>query len=367
MVARRGLVAALLVGLILTLTCGLAAAEEVAQPAAETVERMDIDLAQALRIAAENSVALKQAELKVREAEFNVKQVEAASIMRPNPTLRMQSQAGLDLARQELLLAKDDLALAVETDFYNVLRAENLLAVAEEALESAKRHEEVAKKKFAVGTVTKLDVIKSTRNVLSSQAAVSQARHGRDLALMKFRQTLGIGLDDPVFPVGSAFDFQPVALDLDNDLKFALENRTEIKQLEAALAVAQKNVELSDNDYTAPLTLEQALINLEKVVLQLDQAKDGLNLQIRQSYLAVIDAGERIPVLEKGVEEAEETLRLSELSYEADMITSTEVQDAQMAVLSAKTEYINAVFDYNLAKANYFRAVAQALRGEEAN
>lgn len=363
MITNRSLLALFIMGLVVMLATGAALADS--QDAA--MGRMDIDLSQALQIAEQNSLTLKQAELKVREAELNLRQAQAASIMRPNPTLLMQAQAGLDLARQELLLAKDDLALAVETDFYNVLRAENLLVVAQEALESARRHEEVAKKKFAVGTATKLDVIKSTRNVLNSQAAVSQARHGRDLALMKFRQTLGIGLDDPVFPVGSAFDFQPVTLNLEEDLEFALANRTEIKQLEAALAVAQKNVELSDNDYTAALTLEQAQINLEKVALQLDQAKDGLTLQIRQSYLAVIDAAERIPVLEKGVEEAEETLRLAELSYEADVITSTEVQDAQMAVLQAKTEYINAVFDYNLAKANYFRAVARALREEGAN
>lgn len=356
MLAKRSLFLLLLIGLVASLWSGAAAWAE------ET--RQDVSLEQALEIARQNSLTIKQAQLKVREAEFNFKQAEAASIMRPSPTLLLQAQSGLDLARQELLLAEDDLALTVETDFYSVLKAENLLQVAQEALESAERHEEVAKKKLAAGTVTKLDVIKATRNVLSAQANITQARHGRDLALMKFRQSLGVKLDAPVYPAGSAFGFEPVTLNLEDDLAFALANRMEIQQLKVALEVAEKNVELSDNDYTAPLTLEQAKINLEKAKLQYEQARDGLILEINQSYLAVIDAAERIKALEKGVEEAEETLRLSELSYEADMITSNEVQDAQIGVTQAKTEYINAVFDYNLAKARYFRAVARALRPE---
>ncbi len=353
MLAKRSLTLVLAV-LLATLFVGtLAFAEET---------RRDISLEEALNVALENSLAIKQAQLKVREAEFNFKQVEAASIMRPSPTLRLQAQSGLDLAKQDLRLAEDDLALAVETDFYSVLKAENLLQVVEESLASAKRHEEVASKKLAAGTVTKLDVIKAARNVLNAQANLTQARHGRDLALMKFRQTLGIALDANVYPASSAFSIEPIQLNLEDDLAFALENRMEIQQLQLALEVAEKNVELSDNDYTAALTLEQAKINLEKAKLQYQQAKDGLNLEIRQSYLAVMDAQERIGVLAKGVEEAQETLRLSELSYEADMITSNEVQDAQVAVTSAKTEHINAAFDYNLAKARYFRAVAVALR-----
>ena len=326
------------------------------------VEVRELTLEEAMEIAKENSLILKQAQLAVREAEFGLKQAEAAAIMRPSPTMLLQAQSGLDLARQDLVVTEDELSLTLETDFYNVLRAENMLQVAEEALDSARRHEDVVTRKFEVGTVTRLDVIKAARNVVSAQAGVTQARHGRDLALMKFRQTLGLDLDAPVFPARSDFSIEPIVMNLKEDLEFALANRLEIQQLELAIEVAQKNVELSDNDYTAPLTLEQAKINLDKVQLQYQVAKDGLTLEIRQSYQAVLDAQERFSVLEKGVEEALETLRLSELSYEANMITSNEVQDAQLAVTNARTEYINAVFDYNLAKARYSRAVASALK-----
>lgn len=342
--------------LLMVLIIGVAAAAEIRY----------VTLEEAEKIAEENSVSLRLARLAVEEAEFQYRQAQAATIMKPSPTMLLQAQSGLDVARQKFLMDKDKLSLSVKTDFFNVLKMQNLLEIAQEGLESAKRHEDVARKKLAAGTATKLDVIKATRRVLSSQASVSEAQHGLELAQMKFLQTLGLELDARVLPESSAFDFVPVEVDLQKDLAFALVNREEVKQLESAIAVAKKNVELSDNDYTPVLTLEQAKINLAKLEAQLEQLKQGLVLEIKQSYSALKDAEKRIPVLQKGVEEAEEMLRLSELSYEADMITSNDLEDARLGVLSAKNDLVNAIFDYNLAKAKYFHAVARALQKQSA-
>ncbi len=350
---QRWLVAGLVVLLVVAMG-GLAAADGVRYVALEEAEE----------IAFENSLSLQLAKLAVAEAEFQYRQAEAAMIMKPSPVLLMQAQGGLDVARQQYLTALDQLALEVRTDFFNALRTQNLLGVAQEGLESAERHEVVAEKKLAVGTATRLDVIRASRSVLSSQSGISQARHGLELAQMKFRQTLGIDLDAPILPQDAVLDVEPVEVDLDEDMAYALANRDEIKQLLLALEVAEKNVEISDNEYTPALTLQQAELNLAKFQRQLAQARQGLALQIKQTHSALRDAEERIPVLQKGVEEATEMLRLSELSYEADMITANDLEDAQLGVLAAKNDLVNAVFDYNLAKTRYFHAVGRSLAGQ---
>ncbi len=335
---------------------------EPAEDLGETKGVRYVTLGEALEIAQENSTTLEITRLSLQEAQFSYRQAEAAQIMQPSPTMLLQAQAGLDLARQNYLMGLDSLALDVRSDFYNVLRLQNLLDIAQEGLESAERHEDIAGKKLEVGTATRLDVIRATRSVLDSQAGVSQARHSLELTQMRFRQTLGLPLDAPVLPKDMDMTVEPADIDLADDLAFALENRDEVKQLQAAVEVARKNVELSDNDYTPVLTLEQAKINLAKSELQLRQVKELLALEIRQSYSALRDAEERIPVLQKGVEEAEEMIRLSELSYEADMITSTDLEDARIGLLAARNDYVNAVYDHNLAKVRYDYAVARALR-----
>lgn len=321
-----------------------------------------LQLQEAKAIAYENSTSLYLSFLGKEEAQLNLQQAEAASIMQPSPTMLMQAQAGFDLARQAYLMEKENLALTVKTDFYNVLRLKSLLEIAEEGLESARRHQSTTEKKFSAGTVTQLDVIQATRSVLNSQADLDQLKHNLELAAMRFRQILGLSLDAPVFPENSSFSIEKTEFHLEEDLAFALENREEIRQLEVAVAVAKKNVELSDNDYTPPLNLKQAQLNLKTMEAQLQQVKEFLTLEIKQNYLAIKDAEKRIPVLEKGIEESEELLRLTELLYESDMVVSSDLADTRIAVASAKNELINAIYDYNLAKARYTYAVARALR-----
>ena len=323
-----------------------------------------VSLEEAESIALANSHAVQLADLSVQEAELQLEQVQAAQLMQPSPVMMMQVQAGYDLARHAYVMAQDDLSLTVKTDFYTVLQVQNMLEIAREGLESARRHLSVTEQKFQVGTVTRLDVIQASRNVLNSEAGVLQAQHGLELAVMKFRQTMGLGLDSQVWPEEEAFEPVAMAVDIEDDLAFALENRQEIQQLRIAVNSARKSVELADNDYTPALELRTAQLQLQQAEVQLEQVKQLLTLEMRQSYTAMEEARQRVPVLEKGVEEAEEMLRLSELMFEADMITANDMQDAQLGLLAARNDLVTAISDYNIAQARYRYTVARALRDQ---
>ncbi len=347
--------------MLLSLTGKVFGAEYAEMPA-EFEATQYVSLAEAQAMAAANSHDVKLAALRLEEAQVQLEQAQAAQIMQPSPTLLIQAQAGYDLAMQGYIMAQDDLVLTVKTDFYTVLQLENMLNIAEEGLESALRQLNVAEMKFEAGTVTRLDVIQASRNVLNSEAGVVQAGHGLDLAVLKFRQSLGLALDADVRPAAEAFEVVERSVDLEEDLRFALENREEIRQLRVAVEVARKSVELADNEYTPALELRMARLQLEQTMVQFEQVKQLLTLEMRQSYIAMQDARQRIPVLEKGVEEAQELLRLSELMYDADMITANDMQDAQLAVMAARNDLVSAITDFNIAQARYRHTVASALR-----
>ncbi len=347
--------------MVLGLVGGIHGAEDI-EMTAVSEEPQYVSLIEAQAMAATNSHGVKLAALRLEEAQVQLEQAQAAQIMQPSPTMLMQAQAGFDLAMQGYIMAQDDLVLTVKTDFYTVLQLENMLNIAEEGLESALRQLNVAEMKFEAGTVTRLDVIQASRNVLNSEAGVVQARHGLELAVLKFRQSLGLPLDTDVRPAAEAFEVVERSVDLEEDLRFALEHREEIRQLRVGVDVARKSVELADNDYTPALELRMARLQLEQATVQLEQVKQLLTLEMRQSYTSMQDARQRIPVLEKGVEEAQELLRLSELMYEADMITANDMQDAQLAIMAARNDLVTAITDFNIAQARYRYTVASALR-----
>jgi len=325
-------------------------------------EVREVTLEEAQSIAVENSEGLELAGLDVAEARIQLDQAETAQLMEPDPTALMQARAGYELAHLGKIMAQDDLALNVQTGFYQVLQLKDMLDVAEEALASAERQLDETEQKYDAGTATRYDVIQATSHVRGSAADVVQAEHGLELAIMNFLQTLGLDLDDNVRPQQKTFTMEERDIDLEEDVAFALDNREEIIQLETAVEVAEKSVELADNDYTPDLELEMAEIQLQQAKVQLEEAKKLLTLEIHQSYTEISEAEERIPALKKEVEEAEELHRISGKMYEADMITMTELQDSHLAVVAAQNELITAISDYNTAQARHSYTAAEALR-----
>lgn len=86
--------------------------------------------------------------------------------------------------------------------------------------------------------------------------------------------------------------------------------------------------------------------------------------EIKDSYLNIENAGERIGVSQKAVEEAKENLRIEVLKYETGSGTSTDVIDSQTMLLRAETDYLQAIYDKNIAIASLRRAIGEDIYEE---
>ena len=98
--------------------------------------------------------------------------------------------------------------------------------------------------------------------------------------------------------------------------------------------------------------------SLKKQLIQIRFALiDQIRLQIKEAMLALDEAEKNIPTTKKAIEQAEENLKVSQERYKAQVTTSTEVLDAQTLLTQARTNYYNALYDHNLAKAKLHRAM----------
>ena len=64
----------------------------------------------------------------------------------------------------------------------------------------------------------------------------------------------------------------------------------------------------------------------------------------------------QIEAAEAAVAQAQEALRVTELQYGEGVARSVEVLDAEVALTQASTNRVNAVYDYEIAKAELARA-----------
>ena len=91
--------------------------------------------------------------------------------------------------------------------------------------------------------------------------------------------------------------------------------------------------------------------------LELDDAREKIELQVNQSSFKVKEANKRLAMAMKNAERAEENLRCANLGFKEGVMQSTEVMEAQTAWLQAHTQKIDAAIDVRLSQISLNKAL----------
>ena len=88
---------------------------------------------------------------------------------------------------------------------------------------------------------------------------------------------------------------------------------------------------------------------------------DAVEVEVYRSYLNYSKAYDRITISKKAVEQADENYRITKEKYEAQVATSTDLIDAEVSLLQAKTNLTNALVDFQLAGLTLQKAVGRRI------
>lgn len=325
--------------------------------AAESDGVKKLNLDEVIALALENHAGFLKSRTDVRASEIQLEQAEAANLIQPSPIVLFQAEVGLELARRGLDINQHELLLEVEKDYYNILRLRNLLQVMDDAIRLAERQAEVAQSRFDSGEATRLDVIRAKSALVSHQADRDQLRDGLSLAQNKLLYTLGLPRGTELILDQTVVTEELPTISLDAALAEGLANRVELVQAQAGVDIAEKELALASNDYTPPLTRRAAEVKVEGAHLQLRQAKEGISLDVENAYNEMQNAYRRLAVTELALEEALENHRVVQALFDVGMATDVEILQVQTGLAQANSERVHAIFDFNIARATFFRAI----------
>lgn len=353
----------------------------------------------------------------VSELEFGGQKIEVVPDHLETLTLQLdqvlditnQIGTGIAQARLVALAAEYDLAeveaansLEATTAFYDLLRSEQTVRVAQSALDAYRELLKTNTRLFEGGVGQKIDVLRSESQVADAEREVVRRQNGLNAARSRLNDLLGRSLDEPT-TVQQGTEAAKASEPEDRSIliKQALERRSEILAATTEIRAAEKGIKLArgameprvsiglaGNYYpttsfqyvrqsTAALTLgvsiplydgglarervREANAAVDAARARGERVKRDVALQVQNAALDVETARKRLEASNAAVTAATAARNLAQERHEAQVGLYLEVTDAQSALTQAQAAQVDAAYDLLTARARLRRAVGSPL------
>jgi outer membrane protein TolC len=305
---------------------------------------------------------------------------------------RVQAAEALAKARAEI--ATRGLVVAVVQNYYGAIVAQRKTATAEQAANEARRFVTLSEQLEHGGEVARADVIKAQlqandRERDLQEAKLQEERTRLELAVLIFPTfTQDFNLVDDLRFAAPLPEFKEVQ-------QLAAQNNPELKAAVAAAQAASREVQVAIGGHLPTLTLDyfygidaptyatrtdgirnlgyqvsatlelpifnwgatqskvhQAQLLRKQAQVELSAAQRTALADLQAFYSEAVTARNQIETLRQSADLAAESLRLTNLRYQAGEATALEVVDAQNALTQARNFYDDGEARYRVALAN---------------
>lgn len=291
--------------------------------------------------------------------------------------------------------------------YFTWLRARGYLVVAEQTLAVAKAHVKDSENQFAVGNASKADVLRAQTQVAAAELGIERAKNQIIVAERQVRIAThakedeklepGESLDTAVSPgqdnlrgfAAEAVDRRPEIKSIDRNAEAArrlakVQNANKIPVLSAFGDVTYGNpnqrrfpqtqdwfptwqvgaqISWSPNDFIAGgAGASEAEARASALEAQKYATRDGIELEVTQTFTAVHEADVAMQTTARQLESAEEAYRVARELFNAGRGTSTTLFDAEVALAQARFEALNAKVDARLARIRLDHAIGRDVR-----
>jgi len=293
-----------------------------------------------------------------------------------------------DMSRQELIYN-------ITNVFDKILQLEKLLSASNASVSQLKEHRHNVELFLRAGTVPQVELLKTETELAHARQNALLVKNNIESSYELLKTLMGFDDMDRGISLADSGNLHWTYPSPDESIKQALEKRPDYRAVIKSLEIGEQRVRLASGKRLPSLSLNGEYMErsgndlefsenwalalrlsvpvfdggtiragisserkeLEKIREEERILKLGIMRNVKEAYINIENALERIAVSVTAVKTAEETLRIELLKFETGAGTSTDVIDAQTALLRAETDYYQAVFDNNIALASLRKAI----------
>ena len=310
------------------------------------------------------------------------------------------------LAQYQTVVA--DALLSVRVAYYDVLLAAQQITVHEASVNLLQKELDDQQRRYKAGTVPHFNVLRAEVALANERPLLIQARNNYRIAKNNLSNLLGYNLprdiwEDIPLQLTDTLEAVPYDVNLPDAIQRALSQRNELVALRKAEELQRLNIVNAKAGYKPTVQVfagytwynsqfidpgdlgyslhgwnaggqvtwdifdgmlthgrvVQAKALYEKSQTDLADESRQIELQVRTAYSDFIEAKEVLDSQQTVQAEAEEALREARARAEAGTGTQLDVLDAETSLTQARTTNVQALHDYDVARAKLERAIGE--------
>ena len=300
------------------------------------------------------------------------------------------AELDLRLAKEKEKNSQADTVLNVRKMFYNIQILQELLKAHKEAFSLAESNYDNVKKSFELGMVSQYDLLRSELAFSAVKPDVLRVENLLETSIVGLKLMLGLPATREIRLQGE-LGYRQLQLELARLLQSSLKNRSELLQLKMQKQKIDNLLKITWAQYIPNFSLiasysyQSDLLKfnrgnwddyfnislgvsfpiftglkrgaqigemhvLKKIMdLNVQQLNDATQLEVESKYRTINQEYENIQLGLKNMESAKEGVRIAELNYHEGMITILELNSSYNELTRAKVNYLQALYNYNIA------------------
>ena len=306
-----------------------------------------------------------------------------------------------ELTRNSTEAARQSTLYDIDQAYWTVVSLKHKQKLSHSYLDLVRKLDDDVAKMIREGVATRADGLRVNVKVNEAEMTVTQVDNGLSLAKMYLCQLCGMPLDsDITLEDENKENIITEDVSGDADIQTAISNRPELKMLENAVGISEQSTKITRAAYLPQVALtagytatnpniyngfenkfagvwnvgvmvripvwnwfegsykvKSGKIATSIARLELDEAKEKVELQVSQSRFKINEASRRLTMANKSVSSAEENLRSANLGFKEGVMQTTDVMEAQTAWLQAQSQRIDAEIDVKLSQINLKKAL----------
>jgi len=299
-----------------------------------------------------------------------------------------------------------DTLLSVRLAYYDILLAAEQITVNEASVNLLQKELDDQQRRYDAGTVPNFNVLRAKVSLANARPPLIQAQNNYRIAKNNLSNLLGYNLprdiwDNIPLKLTDTLDATPYQINLPDALQQALNKRPELAALRKTEELQRLNITVASSGYkpnlsvfagynwfnaqfTPPVTIDhdingwnagaqiswdifdgmlthgkvvQAKALYSKSITAVDEEMRDIELEVRTVYSDFLEAQEVLESQKTVQDEAEESLREANARAEAGTGTQLDVLDAENSLTQARSTQVQALHDYDAARARFERAI----------